>query len=401
MTQRANRLMSIRIHSIDLRVHNMHVRMPFRYGIVTLMSVPHLFMEAQVEVDGKRQRGISSDHLPPKWFTKNPNSPIRDDIAEMIEVIRSASGLASRVGEQGSVFELWLALYQGQKDWAKGRSYPPLLWNFGVSLVERAIIDAFCRSHGITFGAALRENRLGVDLGRMYRELAPGALAQWARATNSPAGTATNGEPRPPYGPFSAPLRSIIARHTVGLVDPLTRDEIAAADQVNDGLPQALVDVIRTYGIKHFKIKLAGDPQKDAQRLRRLAEIIESHAPPDYGFTLDGNENFQDVQPFRQLWQSLAADKSLTEFLSRLIFVEQPLHRDVALSDGVKRAFLEWDDRPPLIIDESDGELASLPRALECGYIGTSHKNCKGTFKSIANICLIKHLQQESPSDRR
>src|SRR5207237_12215 len=120
--------MSVRIHSIDLRVHNMHVRMPFRYGIITLMSVPHLFVDAQLEIDGKRQRGISSDHLPPKWFTKNPNTPIHQDIAEMIEVIRSASGLACGLREQGSPLELWLALYHAQKKWAAGTTYPPLLW---------------------------------------------------------------------------------------------------------------------------------------------------------------------------------------------------------------------------------------------------------------------------------
>lgn len=48
-----------------------------------------------------------------------------------------------------------------------------------------------------------------------------------------------------------------------------------------------------------------------------------------------------------------------------------------------------WPEAPPVIIDESDAEVASLPRALELGYVGTSHKNCKGIIKSFANRALL------------
>jgi hypothetical protein len=44
--------------------------MPFRYGIVTLSALPHLFLKVEAEIDGRRQVGIAADHLPPKWFTK-------------------------------------------------------------------------------------------------------------------------------------------------------------------------------------------------------------------------------------------------------------------------------------------------------------------------------------------
>jgi hypothetical protein len=42
----------------------------------------------------------------------------------------------------------------------------------------------------------------------------------------------------------------------------------------------------------------------------------------------------------------------------------------------------------------------SLLAALECGYIGTSHKNCKGIFKGIANSCLLLHRQRTDPAGR-
>jgi hypothetical protein len=49
-----------------------------------------------------------------------------------------------------------------------------------------------------------------------------------------------------------------------------------------------------------------------------------------------------------------------------------------------------------LIIDESDGAVEDLPRALTLGYAGTSHKNCKGIVKGIANACLLENRRRES-----
>ena len=50
-----------------------------------------------------------------------------------------------------------------------------------------------------------------------------------------------------------------------------------------------------------------------------------------------------------------------------------------------------------MIIDESDAELHSLRRALDCGYAGTSHKNCKGVFKGLTNACLLEKRRRDDP----
>ena len=82
----------------------------------------------------------------------------------------------------------------------------------------------------------------------------------------------------------------------------------------------------------------------------------------------------------------------LRNFLSHLMFVEQPFHRDVALDPtvmGGEDGLAGWSDRPHMIIDESDAETDSLVRALELGYHGTSHKNCKGIVNGIANATTL------------
>jgi len=365
--------MTVRVVQTDLRAVNMRTRMPFKYGIATLTALPHLFVRAEVEIDGKPQWGIAADGLPPKWFTKDPKTTFAQDLTEMLDVIRNACKLAEQCGVMLSVFGWWRWVYAAQGVWAKERGYPPLLWNFGVSLVERAVIDAFCRATRQTIGQAVRSNSLGISLSDLHSELGGAEPADLLPATSR---------------------RSIKVRHTVGLADPLTDNEIAPEDMANDALPQSLEACIRSYGLTHFKIKLLGDAERDLERLKSIEAILRKSGK-SFAFTLDGNEQYKAIGPFKELWASLISNPALKDFLSHLIFVEQPLHRDVAMSHDARKELLAWKDRPPMIIDESDATLPSLSEALAAGYVGTSYKNCKGIFKGIANACLLEHRRRQ------
>jgi hypothetical protein len=368
--------MSLRVRATELRVLPMQARMPFRYGMATLTALPYLFVRVDAEIDGRSCLGVAADGLAPKWFTKNPATSAEHDITEMLRVIAAACGFAREAGAAPTVFELWRQIYDAQQAWGGAQDIPPLLAGFGASLIERALIDAFCRARGISFASAVRENSLGIQLGALHPELRGAQPADLL----------------PPQ-----PLLALTLRHTIGLSDPLADDEIAPEERVDDGLPQSLVACIRDYGLTHFKIKLRGDLAADLARLRQIAAILAAESP-DYVFTLDGNEQFHDVAEFRELWQALQGDAWLAPLMRRLLFVEQPLHRDVALSPATAQALLRWPERPPMIIDESDGEIASLPLALAAGYAGTSHKNCQGVFKGIANAALIAHLRRTDPA---
>jgi hypothetical protein len=373
----------LRVRKTDLFVLNMRTRMPFRYGIATLVALPHLFVKIELELDAgggpiHRLVGLSADHLPPKWFTKQPHTKYADDIAEMIDVIRSACGIAQKLGPMPTVFQLWRELYAQQGRWGVKKRYPPLLWGFGVSLLERAVIDAFCRGMDHSFATALRENTLGIELGQIHPELAGGRPSDLLPA---------------------APLTSIIVRHTIGIGDPLTDSEIPLRERLHDGLPQSLETAIRTYGLTHFKIKLSGQSDKDLHRLRDLARFFALRGEPA-AFTLDANESYQALEPFQQLWRQIVLDPPLQKLFSRLLFIEQPLHRSVALSDETFGRLLAWPDRPRMIIDESDDRIESICEALAGGYVGASHKNCKGVIKGIATACLIQHRNRNGADGR-
>ena len=372
--------MRIELKQSSLHVLNMRTRMPFRYGIATLSALPHLFLRATIAIDGRTVHGLAADGLAPRWFTKDPHQRVEDEQAQMLSVIRAACAHAEQIGAASDPFAWWRALYEAQQHWGRQHGHPPLLSNFGATLVERAMLDAFCRARATTLAHAVRDGSLGLDPGQVHAPLRGSMPRDWLPAE---------------------PTRRMRVRHTIGLSDPLTDADIAAADRLADGLPQSLAACIDVYALSHFKIKVPADADEAVDRLRAIATVLRGRGGTGQRFTLDGNEFFTEVEAFRALWERLHADATIGRWLDEgLLFVEQPLHRDVALGDELAAAFARWPDRPAMIIDESDGAIESLPRALACGYAGTSHKNCKGVFKGIANACLIAYRRREDPRAR-
>jgi hypothetical protein len=369
--------MEIRIESVSIKRHDISTRMPFKYGIATMTDLPHLFIRIVASFDGNKACGISADHLPPKWFTKDPNKDPLDEIDDMEKVIRKAAALAQTLSAD-SVFNFWLKLYQHQDTWAEENQIPPLLVHFGTSLIERALIDAFCRQQQSSFATLLHENAFGITWGKLRPELAG----------------------QTPKDLFPPPLQAVIARHTVGLADPLTEADIQAADRINDGLPQSLEACIPYYGLKHFKIKVNGKLDEDIPRLEAIAILFDRLQLGDFKFSLDGNEQFTDAESFQEFWRELQTVKGMMPFLDHLLFVEQPFHRDFALRETIGDALRSWKEAPSIIIDESDASLDSAPRALELGYTGTSHKNCKGVFKGILNRAMINYRNGQAGVNR-
>jgi len=363
------------IAPFEFFVLHTRTRFPFRYGIASMSEVPHLFLRTRVTSAAASASGVASEGLPPKWFTKNPATTFEQDLPEMLEVIRHAAAIAEGAARTPvSYFSFWSEVNRHQAAWAHARGIAPLLANLGVSLVERAVIDGLCRVARQPVHRMIGTNRLGLDLGAIYPEL----------------GAAEPRELLP-----DAPLEQCWVRHTVGLGDALEADDLAVTERVDDGLPQDLESSIREYGLRYFKVKLSGVLEADFMRLEHAAVVLQRATGGDYVITLDGNENFADFGAFRRFWDEARTRRGLRAFWSRIQVVEQPVHRKEALGDAAGIALGGWPERPSLIIDESDGNLGDLPRALDLGYAGTSHKNCKGIIKGIANACLLERRRRD------
>ena len=183
------------------------------------------------------------------------------------------------------------------------------------------------------------------------------------------------------------PQPSIEVRHTVGLVDPLTAADRPPSERVNDGLPETLEEVVSYYRGRYYKLKVGGDIKADLDRLGRIAAVLDAGAG-DYRTTLDGNEQYDDVEGIVELWRRVEETPALARLARSTLFIEQPIKRAVALTRSVEPLARHR----AVIIDESDAELSSFPQALELGYAGVSSKNCKGFYKSILNAARISRL---------
>ncbi len=338
-------------------------RFPFSYGIATLTETLHCVLRLEVRVNDQVATGFAADNLAPKWFIKDADLSLAEEQQELLKAIHHA--LQCVVSENGNaptrtLFQHWLTLAEHQAHWAVAEKKAPLLASFGLSMVERALWDALGKATRLTAHQLLQAEELtGVNLGQLRPELAQ--ITSRAILPRQPSG-------------------QVDIRHCVGLADPLTAEDLTSPRPA-DTLPYTLAENIQHYGLTHFKIKLSGDWNKDTQRLSRIFPLLPAAAQ----WSLDANENFPNLPEFRHQWELHLNQPYGQQLQKHLLWVEQPLHRDTSLTPETALGLKGWHTAPPIIIDEADASLSSVPKALEIGYAGTSHKNCKGILKSVVN----------------
>jgi hypothetical protein len=191
------------------------------------------------------------------------------------------------------------------------------------------------------------------------------------------------------------PRQSIAARHTVGLADPITQAEKSVAD----GLPESLEEVVQSYRPRWFKLKVGGDAAADLERLGAVASVLDPHftrLDEPYHATLDGNEQYGDVEGIFALWRRIREEARLKRLAASIVFIEQPIKRARADTEDVSPLARD----KPLIIDESDDSLESFPRARQLGYTGVSSKTCKGIYKSLLNAARCRVWNVEAGANR-
>jgi hypothetical protein len=160
------RLVDASLHRIETRT-----RMPFRFGIAVMTHAPHVVLQGTFEIGGQTFTGLAAEGLLPKWFDKTPDKSAEQEIDELLLVIRQAVRTA-RTLQPASAFDFWQQLYAAQMPWAAESKLPPLLAHFGVSMIERAALDALEGSQKTNLSEVLRENLAGLDLGAIHPELA-------------------------------------------------------------------------------------------------------------------------------------------------------------------------------------------------------------------------------------
>jgi L-alanine-DL-glutamate epimerase-like enolase superfamily enzyme len=347
---------AFRIVAVELYERPVRLRMPFRFGVVTLTAAPQAFVRVRIRLeDGREGWGAGAEILAPKWFDKNLALSNEDNFEQLRLALRLARA-AYRDGAARAAFGHFAAHYREVIEAGARQSLNPLVACFGPAQLDRAILDALCRLHRMSFYEAVQGNFVGV---------APAAVAPDLADFDIDAFLAR-----------LQPADTIAARHTVGLVDVVA----GHPRQVNDGLPESLEEVVAAYGHTWFKLKVGGNVDEDVRRLAEIAAVLDASGR-GYRVSLDGNEQYDDLDALRALLARMSATPGLARLVGAIAFIEQPINRKHALERNVSAV----SRATPVIVDESDADLDAFPRAKALGYSGVSSKMCKGLYKSIVN----------------
>lgn len=359
-----------RLTLLDASFHERPVtlRLPFRFGVVTLREAPQLFVRARIKLaDGREGEGIAAELLVPKWFDKDPALSNEDNFNQLRQSLAIARRHITALGAN-TAFGLSANADAAHRAECEVNALNGLVASFGVALIERAIIDALGRIEGKPAVKLVQDNTLGLTTA-LTPDLAGFDLGQFL-ANLKPADT-------------------IFARHTVGLVDSLTRAD-TAGKRLDDGMPESLEEVIAAYGQRYFKLKVGGKVDEDIERLAQIAAVLDCIAEP-YGVTLDGNEQYDDIGGVLELWLRMGEDKRLARLKASLLLIEQPIARASALSKPVHALGRDV----PMEVDESDADFGVFPRARELGYRGISAKSCKGFYRALLNRARVAKYNAE------
>ena len=345
------------VREIELLERPVKLRLPFRFGVVTLTECPQAFVRARIEfADGRSQWGAAAEMMAPKWFDKNLALSNEDNFDQLRKVLAMARAAYLAEPAPATAFGHFSRHHDGHLNAALGQGFNPLLASYGPALVDRAILDALCRSCGVSFYAAMQANLPGIGADRP--EFAGLDFDRFLAGLK--------------------PAATIEARHTVGMVDAITAADLALS--VGDGLPETLEQVVQRYGHRYFKLKVGGKLQDDVERLAAIAAVLDK-LPHPYFASLDGNEQYADASGVAELLARMRATPALQRLNRSILFIEQPIARAHALEVDLRSAGLD----KPVIIDESDGELDTFVQARARGYAGVSSKTCKGIYKSVLN----------------
>jgi hypothetical protein len=319
---------------------------PFRFGAITLHATPQLFVRVEIEVEGRGTAvGASAELLVPKWFDKRPElSPAQtvDGLRRSLEIARGL--YLARTGYL-TAFDLHASCIGAQIATCAKKNIPPLAAAYGPAEIDKAVLDAVLRAVETNFFDGMAGNIAGIDA-RLSPDLKETDITTFLAGRK--------------------PLPRVAIRHTVGL-----DDTVEGKDGVADAHENA--------GARYFKLKLSGDPAADAARLARIGKDLDTLGH-GYKVTLDANEQYADLAALQALIDRLDRDPGLGPIASRLLYIEQPMPRDITrqspLGSLAARGFN---------IDEADDSYDAFPAARALGYHGISSKSCKGLYKSVVN----------------
>jgi L-alanine-DL-glutamate epimerase-like enolase superfamily enzyme len=367
--------------NLDYRTHRL--RVPLKFGSVVVTESVSLIAKATIRnMAGKTAEGIGSMPLAYEWAFPNPRVEGEVKLEAMKLVAERFSGM---VEEEGGVkyrhpIDLFMMLEEKIPRIAKQVSeelrlkepLPLLAALVAVSPIDAAIHDGFGKVNNICsydgYGPKYMSHDLSLYLGPRFKGK---YISDYIRRSYA--------EKMPIF-------------HLVGGLDKLTRDEVDAEDP-RDGLPVSLEEWIERDGLFCFKIKLRGnDIDWDVKRTKAVTEVISEtlkrQGREEFYLSVDSNE--MHPSPDAVLDYLVRVKKEAPEAFKRILYVEQPVSRDLA-----KYMF---DMKPvsevkPVLADEGVTDVKTFDLAMKLGWTGVALKTCKCHSSALLLVAKAEDLK--------
>ena len=269
---------------------------PFRFGAVVVEAASQVFVRVEIEIEGKgRAVGASAEMMVPKWFDKRAHLSTEQTVDELRRSLAIASELYLASSGFDTAFGHHASRIAAQIEACAKEDIPPLAAIFGPAEIDKAILDALLRGAGINFFDGMAANIAGIDA-RLSPDLANDDIARFL-ARKAAAATASRSA-TPSVSMTGSKERAALP----------TRAKIPGRAISSSSLPAI--------------------PRADAARLIRIGRELAT-LPYAYSVTLDANEQYADLGDLRSLVDRLSRDAALAPIASRLLYIEQPMPRDI------------------------------------------------------------------------
>jgi len=361
----------IRILNVALDTERIEYRSPIKFGgrVVTDVVIANVGIDVET-LEGRRGRGLGSMPIGNVWAWPSSVVTPAQSLSAMQRFVEGAVRQAGEYRGAGHPLDITRDLAAQHESLAEAvvkqfdlaEPLPKLAQLVAASPTEAALHDAYGKALGFN-----SYNLLGPEYA--HHDLAHYLTAEFA------------GEYLDRYT-LREPKAKMPLYHLVGALDPLTAGDVNVP--LDDGLPVTLGEWIVADGLTHLKIKLNGDDLPwDVARVvgveRVAAEVQGSLGVKSWHYSLDFNEKCASVEYLLDFLARLQEQSPAA--LSRVHYIEQPTHRDLAKhpeNKMHKAAAIK-----PVVIDESLIDLESLQLAREQGYSGVALKACKGHTEAL------------------
>lgn len=358
----------ISIKKVDNSTHSYVYRQPIKFGGRVVEDVTILRSEISVTLGGSRKKvkGIGEMTMGNAWAwpSKIPSKITLKLLLELANRLALRVEAANLTGDPLQITHQVAVMRDSVTDelnqeFKITERIPKLAAMLAASPLEAAIHDAFGRAQGKNSFDCMTAEYLNEDLSAYLGEDFIGKY---------PVDYLSD-KPKP-----TMPLY-----HLVGALDPLSDADIKS--RLNDGYPETLEEWLRSDGITHLKIKLAGNNiDWDVGRIVEVTRICEATAPErNWKLSFDFNEQCPNEDYVIDLLERIERLSNLS--FQRLQYIEQPTPRDLTIRTEMtvhRIARIR-----PVVIDESLTDLQSLKLARQRGYTGLALKACKGQTECL------------------